>query len=115
MAKSVKKKANRRLKRSVRRTLGALCMMTAIIVAAIPFPDAAAANGDPVGQADTGYPYSYTEDMGDVKALSTKRVSEGGDYLDITDTLNQSKTIYSYVDYSSNNDVCTSLLSSSFR
>lgn len=46
MAKSVlkKKKTNRRLKKSVRRTLGALCMMTAIIVAAIPFPDAAAAD-----------------------------------------------------------------------
>ena len=44
MAKSVmkKKKVNRRLKKSVRRTLGALCMITAIIVAAIPFPDAAA-------------------------------------------------------------------------
>jgi len=45
MAKSVlkkKKRVNRRLKKSVRRTLGALCMITAIIVAAIPFPDAAA-------------------------------------------------------------------------
>ena len=44
MAKSVlkKKKVNRRLKKSVRRTIGALCMITAIIVAAIPFPDASA-------------------------------------------------------------------------
>lgn len=43
MAKTQKrKKKNFRLRRSVRRTLGALLMMTAIIVAAIPFPDAAA-------------------------------------------------------------------------
>ena len=37
-----KKKKNYRLRKSVRRTLGALFMMSAIIVAAIPFPDAAA-------------------------------------------------------------------------
>jgi len=57
MAKSVlkKKKANRRLKRSVRRTLGALCMMTAIIVAAIPFPDAEAEEaGGSSGGTGTG-------------------------------------------------------------
>ena len=86
MAKSVKKKANRRLKRSVRRTLGALCMMTAIIVAAIPFPDAAASNGDPVAQADEGYPYTYN-------------VSPSSDYLVVEDTLNQSDPISSATDY----------------
>ena len=53
MAKSVKKKTNRRLKRSVRRTLGALCMITSIIVATIPFPDAAA---EPIAET---IPYSY--------------------------------------------------------
>ncbi|MBR3607343.1 MAG: leucine-rich repeat domain-containing protein [Lachnospiraceae bacterium] len=43
MAKTQKRrKKNFRLRRSVRRTLGALFLMTAIIVAAIPFPDAAA-------------------------------------------------------------------------
>lgn len=44
MAKRRKKK-NYRLRKSVRRTLGALFMMSAIIVAAIPFPDAAATSG----------------------------------------------------------------------
>ena len=36
------KKKNYRLRKSVRRTLGALFMISAIIIAAIPFPDAAA-------------------------------------------------------------------------
>ena len=46
MARMVKKKKkNYRLRKSVRRTLGALFMISAIIVAAIPFPDAAATNG----------------------------------------------------------------------
>ena len=40
-----RKKKNYRLRKSVRRTLGALFMISAIIVAAIPFPDAAATNG----------------------------------------------------------------------
>ena len=40
-----KKKKNYRLRKSVRRTLGALFMISAIIVAAIPFPDAAATDG----------------------------------------------------------------------
>lgn len=85
MAKSVlkKKKTNRRLKKSVRRTLGALCMITAIIVAAIPFPDAAA---DPIegGVAATSLeeelPYSY-----DVKE---GYAADGGDFIAITDTTN---------------------------
>lgn len=51
MAKTQKrKKKNFRLRRSVRRTLGALFLMTAIIVAAIPFPDAAATDGADVNQ-----------------------------------------------------------------
>lgn len=51
MAKSVKAKAtatkktgNRRMKRTVRRTIGALCMISAITVAAIPVPDLEAYN-----------------------------------------------------------------------
>ena len=44
MAKKRKKK-NYRLRKSVRRTLGALFMISAIIIAAIPFPDAAATDG----------------------------------------------------------------------
>ena len=43
-----KKKKNYRLRKSVRRTLGALFMISAIIVAAIPFPDAAATGELPV-------------------------------------------------------------------
>lgn len=55
MAKTQKrKKKNFRLRRSVRRTLGALFLMTAIIVAAIPFPDAAATDGTEQTQADGG-------------------------------------------------------------
>ena len=46
MAKTKKKKKNYRLRKSVRRTLGALFMISAIIIAAIPFPDAAATNGN---------------------------------------------------------------------
>lgn len=87
MAGSVKKKTNRRLKRSVRRTLGALCMITAIIVAAIPFPDSAAGSGT---SGQTGYPYTYA-------------VSETTDYLQVNDTLNQTKEISSDVDYSKKN------------
>mgnify|MGYP003292606880 CR=1 FL=1 len=90
MAKSVlkKKKTNRRLKKSVRRTLGALCMITAIIVAAIPFPDAAADDGTAAasGTEDpSGYPYSYDVD--------TKSVDDGGDYLVITDSMNEGADI----------------------
>ena len=85
MAKSVlkKKKTNRRLKKSVRRTLGALCMMTAIIVAAIPFPDAAAdaaEGGVAATSLEEELPYSY-----DVKE---GYAADGGDFIAITDTTN---------------------------
>ncbi len=70
MAKTQKrKKKNFRLRRSVRRTLGALFLMTAIIVAAIPFPDAAATDGTDSGQPPTTEEtttalttYTYTSD-----------------------------------------------------
>ena len=45
--KTQKKKKNYRLRRSVRRTLGALFMISAIIIAAIPFPEAAASEENP--------------------------------------------------------------------
>ena len=45
MAKAVKKKA-RRLKRTIRKTLGALFLVSAIVVAAIPVDGLRAANGD---------------------------------------------------------------------
>ena len=40
-----KRKKNYKLRKSVRRTLGALFMISAIVIAAIPFPDAAAEDG----------------------------------------------------------------------
>lgn len=89
MAKSVlkKKKTNRRLKKSVRRTLGALCMMTAIIVAAIPFPDAAADDGSAAsggtGSDPIGYPYSYSDDVNEEDYLTiTDSMNEGADIID---------------------------------
>lgn len=45
MAKSIKKK-NRKLRRQIRKTLGALFMVSAITVAAIPVPDVSAVNDD---------------------------------------------------------------------
>jgi len=60
-----RRKKNYRLRKSVRRTLGALFMISAIIVAAIPFPDAAATNGStPSGTPSvlsTKTPYVYTK------------------------------------------------------
>ena len=40
MAKGITKKNNRRLKRQIRKTVGGLLMASAIVVAAIPVPDA---------------------------------------------------------------------------
>ena len=72
-----KRKKNYRLRKSVRRTLGALFMMSAIIVAAIPFPDAAATDGStPSGtpsaheeseyKLDSQYTYTPMEDTPDI-------------------------------------------------
>lgn len=64
---SKKKRKNYRLRRSVRRTLGALFMISAIIVAAIPFPDAAAVDDvqDLISPYDIGSsdrtPYTYSK------------------------------------------------------
>lgn len=78
-----KKKKNYRLRKSVRRTFGALFMISAIIIAAIPFPDAAATETPPSNVGDTntsqpendltqvelpnlGNPYSYAAIEGDL-------------------------------------------------
>lgn len=56
-----KRKKNYRLRKSVRRTLGALFLISAIIVAAIPFPDAEATGGGVApgaGGAVTAYTYA---------------------------------------------------------
>ncbi len=63
MAKK-RKKRNYRLRKSVRRTLGALFLMSAIIVAAIPFPDAAATSQSGVVTQAVSNPlqaYAYVE------------------------------------------------------
>ncbi|MBR5597003.1 MAG: leucine-rich repeat protein [Lachnospiraceae bacterium] len=95
-----KKKKNYRLRKSVRRTLGALFMMSAIIVAAIPFPDAAATeeipesgttnpgiNDDPL-PSDLGVKYIYnpkTEEQIDaLDDIFSTPVGEGADADDIT-------------------------------
>ncbi len=41
-AKSAAKKKNRKLKRQIRKTVGALLMVSAIAVAAVPVPDISA-------------------------------------------------------------------------
>lgn len=79
---SKKKRKNYRLRRSVRRTLGALFMISAIIVAAIPFPDAAAVDDVNGLTNDSSFystgdrtPYVYSEgDVGN-ETLFTGRVS----------------------------------------
>ncbi len=55
-AKAVKKTGSKKMKRSVRRTLGALCMISAITVAAIPVPDVEAY--DPSQAAYAVVPYN---------------------------------------------------------
>lgn len=42
MAKKTVKKKNRRMRRQIRKTIGALLMVSAITVAAIPVPDVSA-------------------------------------------------------------------------
>ena len=45
-AKSAAKKKNRKLKRQIRKTVGALLMVSAIAVAAVPVPDISATPSD---------------------------------------------------------------------
>ncbi len=55
----VKKKKNRKLRRQIRKTVGALAMASAIAIAAIPVPDARA--DDPVALADDDFDYAGLE------------------------------------------------------
>ena len=50
------KKQNRRLKRTVRRTIGALCLISAITIAAIPVPENMAY--DPETTTENDYLYN---------------------------------------------------------
>lgn len=47
MAKQGQKKKNIRLRRRIRKTLGSACLITALLVAAIPVPETSASTGDP--------------------------------------------------------------------
>lgn len=78
MKKSViKNRKKRRLKKAVRRTLGALFMISAIIVAAIPFPDAAAADEVPPTYP---YPTSFTDDLIPIDFANGDYTSNGTAY-----------------------------------
>ena len=58
--KPVTKKPRRRLKRTARRSLAAVLMITAVVVAAIPVPENVAAPGDDVGDTEiTEVVYAY--------------------------------------------------------
>ncbi|MGN0156130.1 MAG: leucine-rich repeat domain-containing protein, partial [Lachnospiraceae bacterium] len=72
-----KRKTNRKMKKAVRRTLGALFMISAIIVAAIPFPEAQAEPAD-----GTTIPYSYptSVEQVDIENANTSYVSNGTAY-----------------------------------
>lgn len=94
------KKSKRRLKRSVRRSLAAVLMITAIAVAAIPVPENAAA-GDDSGTAsqDTHTVYSYAE-------LKTGRSDADGSEINdaalsglFDEEANQKAMLEKYVNY----------------
>ncbi|MGL5259136.1 MAG: hypothetical protein ACRC7V_03415, partial [Lachnospiraceae bacterium] len=58
MRKNTKMTKNRRLKKSIRRTLGALFLISAIIVAAIPFPDSIAEDLEKSTKLRDAYEYN---------------------------------------------------------
>lgn len=79
MKKSATKyRKKRRLKKAVRRTVGALFMISAIIVAAIPFPDAAAA--DPAAPPTYSYPADLTGDYIPIDFANASITSNGTAY-----------------------------------
>lgn len=88
MAKTTKKK-NRRLKRQIRKTVGALLMVSAITVAAIPVQDVRADNDDIITYADTPgdkiQVLNYTSS--EMNAYETLKNTTGADLSSITDFL----------------------------
>jgi len=72
--KPVTKKPRRRLKRTARRSLAVVLMITAVVVAAIPVPENQAETG---GNRAAGDPFAYEE-------ADTKKIEDGGDYVDNT-------------------------------
>ncbi|MBQ3104895.1 MAG: leucine-rich repeat protein [Lachnospiraceae bacterium] len=79
----VQKKANFRMRRSVRRTLGALFMITAILVAAIPFPDAQA-----TGQTDPNAGQGGTAKATPIAPLAYEVDTAAPGYTDYDTTIN---------------------------
>lgn len=78
--KTTAKKSKRRLKRTVRRSMAAVLMITAVVVAAIPVPENAAA--DPAGGITTyadpePLPYSYRLDL--PSTVANKDLAQPGD------------------------------------
>lgn len=67
-----KTKKNLKLRKQVRRTMGTICLITALVVAAIPVPKAEAAN---VNGEGTKYTWDNQIWKGDIKEASTKHTS----------------------------------------
>lgn len=89
------KKQNRRLKRTVRRTIGALCLISAITIAAIPVPENMAY--DPETTTEKDYKYNVTD--ADKLVLTTgdssgKTVSSDMDYSEATSGGKSLKAFY---------------------
>ncbi len=98
MAKK-KKKKNYRLRKSVRRTLGALFMISAIIIAAIPFPDAAATDVLPAAEGEEAtevkIEYGVTEDEA-TQNIQTITLKSNGTNEKTSYTLVKNKNTDSY-------------------
>ncbi len=83
--KTVSKKSRRRLKKTVRRSIAAMLMITSIVIAAIPVPENRAANEQPGGTTggDAGIQYEdASKAEGDYETNPGKTLNE---YADSTD------------------------------
>ena len=60
MAKNVKK--NLRMRKQIRKTMGIICLITAIVVAAIPVPEASAEEGTTVNRV-RGQKYTWDDEI----------------------------------------------------
>ena len=122
MAKRVpKKKVTRRLKRSVRKSLAAVLMITSIAVAAIPVPEMAASKGETRKMSDSvrpepaGFGYDVTDaddlEIEGLKDLKEFEDSNGTGYrlINIGDSwqLHWMFRYYQSQDFSNDNTVVT--------
>ncbi len=97
------KKPRRRLKRTARRSLAAVLMITAVVVAAIPVPENAAADADTPGTSDDelAVPYEYDTDKYTVNKFggpSLKRPTKKVDGKEVEDTDRIFRTHYIFKD-----------------